>query len=137
VSTKTWGPDDLLGGIDWWADRLRAIDHGLYSTEDGAEFVLPADKLCLIVLDELVAGERDQSYARLIAHVGVDDAQPMRDFFENEMTPATANRARWARGLGAVGRRRVTRRYERTLAALDEESNHVAAPLIATYERLG
>lgn len=137
VATKTWGPDDVVNGIGWWADRLRAIDHGLYSREDGAEFVLPADRLCLIVLDELVGGEREANYARLIRHVGVQDAAPMRAFFENEMTPASANRGRWARGMGAIGRRRVVRRYERALEALESEGNHVAAPLIATYERLG
>jgi len=137
ITTKTWGPDDLIGAIGWWHDRLRAIDSGISASDDGAEFVLPKDRLCLIVLDELVEGDREANYARLIAHVGVEDAPAMRSFFENEMTPASANRGRWARGLGALGRRRVSRRYERTLEALADEGNHVAGPLIATYERFG
>ena len=40
-------------------------------------------------------------------------------------------------GVGAVANARVRRKYERTLAALSAEGNHVAAPLIDAYERLG
>jgi Sulfotransferase family len=135
VTTKTWGPDDVISGIDWWADRLRAIDAGVRSVEDGTEFTLPADRLCVIVLDELVEGDREATYAHLLAHVGVADAPAMREFFESEMSAAKANRGRWATGLGWLGRRRVRWRYERVLAALQMEDNHVAAPLIAAYER--
>ena len=34
VTTKTWGPDTVLKGIDWWADRLRAIEVGVRGTDD-------------------------------------------------------------------------------------------------------
>ena len=42
-----------------------------------------------------------------------------------------------AAGLGPLGRTRVRRKYERTLGALADEGNHVAAPLLDAYERLG
>ena len=47
------------------------------------------------------------------------------------------HRGRWAEGAGAIGRARVRRRYERTLAELRDEGNHVAAPLMDSLERLG
>ncbi len=137
VTTKTWGPDDVIAAIGWWADRLRAIDAGVSASEDGTEFTLPPRQLCVIVLDELVSGDRDATYAGLLRHVDVEDAPPMREFFEAKMTATGANLGRWADGLGAFGRRRVRRRYERTLAALDAEGNHVATPLIEAYERHG
>ena len=40
VATKTWGPDSILKGIDWWADRLRAIEAGVRGEEDGAAYAL-------------------------------------------------------------------------------------------------
>lgn len=137
VTTKTWGPDDVISAIGWWADRLRAIEMGVRAEEDGTEFHLPADRLGVIVLDELVAEDGDATYRALLDHVGVEDAPEMRAFFESEMSAATANHGRWAAGLGAFGRRRVRRRYERTLAALEAEGNHAAPPLIAAYEKHG
>jgi Sulfotransferase family len=137
VTTKTWGPDDVISGISWWAERLRAIDAGVRATEDGAEFTLPPDRLSVVVLDDLVAGQREATYDSLLSHVGIADAAAMREFFESEMNAASANSGRWAAGLGWLGRRRVRWVYERTLSDLQMEGNHVAAPLIAAYERDG
>ena len=46
ATTKTWGPDSILKGIDGRADRLRAIEVGVRSMDDGAAYLLsPADLL--------------------------------------------------------------------------------------------
>jgi len=137
VTTKTWGPERVTAGIDWWADRLRAIDEGVRGSEDGAAFALPRDRLFVVVLDDLVEGDREATYARLLEFVGPGDDEAMREFFERDMSPANAHLSRWREGLGRVGRLRVERRYERTLAALEREQNHAARPLIDAYERLG
>jgi sulfotransferase family protein len=136
VTTKTWGPEDLMDAIRWWADRLRAIEQGVRGEEDGAAYAL-GERLRVVILDELVDGDRDEAYAGLLGHLGVDDAPEMRSFFDTEMSAETANRGRWARGLGALAKRRVRRRYERTLSELEREGNHVAAPLLAAYEKHG
>jgi hypothetical protein len=137
VTTKTWGPERVAAGIDWWADRLRAIDEGVRGEEDGAAFALPPERLCVVVLDDLVEGDREATYARLVEFVGADDDGRMRAFFERDMSPANAHLSRWREGLGRVGRLRVERKYGRVLAALEREQNHVAKPLIDAYERLG
>jgi Sulfotransferase family len=137
VTTKTWGPDGILTGIDWWADRLRAIDAGVRGEEDGSPYSLPPDRLCVVVLDDLVGGDREGAYARLVAFAGAEDDSAMREFFDRRMGPADAHLARWREGLGKLGRLRVRRKYERTLAALEREQNHAARPLIGAYERLG
>jgi hypothetical protein len=137
VVTKTWGPDRILPAIEWWAQRLRAIDAGMTGSEDGIEYAIPPDRLCVIVLDDLVAGDREGVYARLADSVGAGDDPAMREFFEAEMSARTAHKGRWAQGLGPLGRARVRRRYERTLAALESEGNPVARPLIEAYERSG
>ena len=135
VTTKTWGPDSVAKAIDWWAERLRAIEAGVNATEDGTEFSLPADRLHCVVLDDLVAGERERAYDELLAFCALEDDPAIRGFFDGEMGSGAANRGRWAKGLGPLGKARVRRKYEATLSALESERNHVAAPLIAAYER--
>jgi Sulfotransferase family len=135
VTTKTWGPERVAAGIDWWADRLRAIEEGIRGEEDGAAFSLPPDRFCVVVLDDLVEGDREATYARLVGFVGDGEDERMRAFFDREMSRANAHLSRWREGLGRLGRLRVERKYERTLAALERERNHAARPLIEAYER--
>jgi hypothetical protein len=135
VTTKTWGPDNVIDGIDWWADRLRRIDVGVRGEEDGAEYTLPADRLHVIVLDDLVHGDREPTYTGLLGFLGLDDESTIREFFDDRMSPSTAHKGRWAEDVGRLARRRVLRKYERTLEALREEGNHCAPKLIASYER--
>ena len=137
VSTKTWGPDRIVPAIDWWADRLRAIDEGVRGEEDGGSHPMGPDVLHTVVLDDLVGGDREATYAALLDFCGAEDDPAMRAFFEGEMGPGAAHRGRWAKGLGRIERARVRRKYERTLGALSDEGNHVAASLQAAYERLG
>jgi hypothetical protein len=137
VTTKTWGPDSILKGIDWWADRLRAIEAGVRGTDDGAAYALGPAELCVVVLDDLVRGDREGAYGRLLDFLGVDDDVAMREFFDIRIQPAAAHLVRWRDGLGRIELWRVKRRYEAALAALEREGNHVARPLIDAYERLG
>ena len=138
VTTKTWGPDTILKGIDWWADRLRAIEAGVRGTEDGAAYALSASELCVVVLDDLVWGDREGAYGRLLDFLGIDDDAGMRGVLRRSDAPARRGAcARWREGLGRIERRRVQRRYEAALAELEREGNHVARPLIDAYERLG
>jgi Sulfotransferase family len=129
--------DRLVAGIDSWAERLRAIDSGVRGEEDGAPYWVPAERLTTVVLDELVAGDRERAYQGLLSFLDVGDEPEMRMTFECEMRPGIAGHGGWAAGLGRLGRRRVRRRYERALAALEREDNHAARPLIEAYEHLG
>jgi hypothetical protein len=137
VTTKTWGPDTVLKGIDWWADRLRAIETGVRGTENGAADALSGSELCVVVLDDLVWGDREGAYGRLLDFLGIDDEAGMHEFFDLHMHPAAAHLARWREGLGRFERRRVQRKYKSALEALEREQNHAARPLIDAYERLG
>lgn len=137
VTTKTWGPSRIVPAIDWWAERLRAIDAGVRGEEDGGNFELGQDRLHTVVLDDLVGGDRDAALAGLLRFCGVAEDAGVRNFFNSEMGPGQANRGRWGEGIGRLEQARVSRKYERTLAALADEGNHVAAPLADAYERLG
>jgi hypothetical protein len=137
VTTKTWGPDRIVAGIDWWADRLRAIDAGVRAEDDGASYFLSPEQMRTVVFDDLLEGERDARLAELLGFLGADEDASIREFFEREMGPDAAHKGRWAEGLGTIGRTRVRRKYERTLEALGAEGNHVAGPLQEAFERSG
>jgi hypothetical protein len=137
VTTKTWGPDSIVKAIDWWADRLRSIEEGIQGEADGAPYCLPPDRFHVVVLDDLVWGEHERAYGDLLAFLELGDESAVREFFDSQMSADAAHRERWRQGLGAIGRRRVRRKYERTLERLEREGNHAARPLIDAYERLG
>ena len=99
--TKTWGPDSIVKGIDWWADRLRAIEAGVRGEEDGAAYALGPEQLFVVVLDDLVWGDREAAYGRLLDFLGVDDDAAMREFFDAPDEPGRRPRGALARGPGA------------------------------------
>jgi Sulfotransferase family len=135
VTGKTWGPQSVAAAIDWWASRLRAIEHGVRGEEDGAAYEIPAERFRLVMLEDLVGAEREQAYAGLLEFLGVADEPSIRRFFEMEVNADAAHIGRWRGQLGAVGRVRVARRYARTVSALEAEGNHAAAPLREALER--
>jgi hypothetical protein len=135
VTGKTWGPDSAVAAIDWWADRLRAIDRGIRGEEDGAPYGVPAERYRVVLLDDLVGAGRERTYAGLLELLGLADEPPIRSFFEAGVTAEAAHVGRWRGQLGPVGRLRLRRRYERVLASLESEGNHAAPPLRALLER--
>lgn len=137
VTGKSWGPGNVAAAIDWWAERLRAIERGVRGEEDGASYAIDGDRFRVIMLDDLVGAERDRAYEELLGFLGVEDEAPMRELFASSMTAETAHIGRWREQLGSLGRRRVARRYERTVAALEAEGNHAAPELRAGLERSG
>ncbi len=84
-------PRDARQGVEWWRGRLA-------EAEAGARAV-PADRLLTISLDELVGGDREASYARLLEFLELADEPAMREFFDSEMTAENAHRDRWRKGL--------------------------------------
>lgn len=135
VTSKTWGPGTIVGAIDWWADRLRSIEGGVRGEDDGAEFDLPVNRFHVVLLDDLVRGRPEETYDGLLSFLELSDEEGIRTFFETRMHPGAAHQGRWRESLGALGRARVKRKYERTLQLLEREGNHAAPLLRNFYER--
>ena len=127
---KAHHPTDAASGIDFWADRLRQAEEGVRGLAAGKR-----ERLHLVGLDELVWGDREGAYADLLDFLGVSDEEPMREFFDREMTAGAAHQGRWREGLGPAEQREVTARYEATLDRLEREGYHCAALLRRSYER--
>ncbi len=131
------GDGGLAAGIRSWADKLREIEAAIRGDEDGVAHPIPAESLALVVLDQLVAGEREASYEALLGTLGLDDDPAIRSALEHGLGPPEVGRGRWrerARGPAAWA---LARRYRRVLAELDREGNRAAGPLIDAYETLG
>src|SRR5262249_43312096 len=134
ITTKTWGPEKLTRAIDWWAERMRAIDAGMRAGGDGDGAGPGPERFHIVLLDDIVERNRDAEYERLLRFCGLEDAPAIRKYFATEMGPDAAHRGRWREGLGSLSVRRVERRYRSTLEALAREGNHAAPTLIAASE---
>lgn len=135
VTGKTWGPDGVPAAIDWWAERLRAIERGVRGEEDGARYGVPADRFRVVMLEDLVGARRQETYGDLLRFLGLEDEAAIHEYFDREVTASAAHVGRWKAELGPLARARVRRRYRRTVAALEAEGNHAAPPLRAALER--
>jgi hypothetical protein len=105
-----WGPSDLEAALDWWAGRLergfRACDR------------LPADRVLVVQLEDLVVRDRDRQYGRLLEFVRLDDDPAMRRFFDDAIDPRTAHVGRWTSDVPDERRRAFEARYARLAADL-------------------
>jgi hypothetical protein len=135
LADTDWGPGDPVAGIDWWAERLRAVDGAVRGEEDGVSYSLGPQRLHVLVLDEMLSGDREPPYAALLDFLGLDDEPAMRAFLDRWLGPADRVEPASANGLSRWQRLRLRRKYERTLDALRDEGVHCAPELIAAYER--
>ncbi len=121
-------PRDGFEALRWWEGRLRNIERGVEALPDRS-------KLLCTSLDELVAGDREGEYARVLDFTGLEDEPEMRRFFDQEMSADAAHKERWRDGLDPDQQRAVTFEYEKTLDRLQQEDFHCAPQLLAAYHR--
>jgi len=119
-------PRDGSEGIRWWEGRLRKIEAGVRE--------LPEGRLLTISLDELVDGDREEVYGRILDYLGIEDEPAMRLFFEEEMSASAAHKERWREGLSSEQQDNLVSEYERTLERLEREGFHCAPELRRAYE---
>jgi hypothetical protein len=135
LAETDWGPQDPLAGIDWWAERVRRVDHAVRGEEDGTSYSLGPEQLHVLVLDELLNGDREPPYEALLGFLGVEDETGTRAFLDRWLGPGDPSRRAWENGMSSWKRLRLRRKYERTLGALQREGVHCAPQLIEAYER--
>jgi Sulfotransferase family len=122
-------PHDGAEGVGWWEQRVRRIDQAVRQ--------VPPGKVLLVGLDELVHDDREAGYRSILDFLEIEDAPPMREFFETEMSAAEAHRGRWREGLPEAEQELVRQRYEEALDSLEADGVHAATLLRRVYERDG
>ena len=87
VLKEPWGPNTAERAIPWWSDRIALATTAKAAIPEGSHLTLE--------LEDLVLRARDESYQRLINHVGLADEAAMRQYFDDEVTSERANFGRW------------------------------------------
>jgi hypothetical protein len=137
-------PRTRMQGIEWWEQRIRAIETGADSIEEG--------RLLTLSLDELVRLQRAREALRpLFRFLGAPMTKRTRRYFSNRMTPDEANKERWREGISQRKAERLAALYEDAVARLEadgmrcapllrhslERAGHELDPLIYVYDRRG
>jgi len=110
VTPLPWGPNDLDAALDWWADKLdRAFD---------ASDRLPADRILVVQMENLISRDRDAQYARLRDFLGRDDDPAMRAWFDEHVSETRSHIGRWRNDVPADRIASFVAHHERLAADL-------------------
>ncbi len=123
-------PRTRIQGIEWWEERIRAIERGADS--------LAPEKLLTVGLDELVRLERARVALRpLFRFLGAPVTKRTRRYFSNRMTSEEANKERWREGISDGKAERIAALYEDAVARLEADGARCAPLLRQALERRG
>jgi hypothetical protein len=123
-------PRTRVQGIEWWEERIRAI-------ERGADSVVP-ENLLTVGLDELVRMQRARVALRpLFRFLGAPVTKRTRRYFSNRMTSEEANKERWREGISARKAERIAALYQEALTRLESDGARCAPLLRHALERRG
>ena len=115
-------PRTRVQGIEWWEQRIAAIEHGADAVGEG--------RLLTVSLDELVRIQRARLGLRpLFRFLGVPVTKRTRRYFSNRMTTEQANKERWREGLSDRRADRIDGLYREALDRL-QASGARSAPLL-------
>jgi hypothetical protein len=113
--------DDPLEALSHWQRRIRSAHAALRE--------LPPDRVLVIQLEELVAGDRERTYRRLVEFLEVEDDASMRSYFASEISAEAAHHGRWRERMAPPDARLVDRRYRRLVRQLRRDGvTWVATP---------
>jgi hypothetical protein len=113
ISTMFWGPNDIFGALDWWADRMVRA----YTALEG----FPSDRVLTIRLEDLVLRNREPTYERIRSFLELPPDDGMRAFFDDRMTPERGHLGRWRQQLPSeADADRFEDRYREHLTAIRE-----------------
>lgn len=93
VTKRRWGPDDIDDALDWWARRL---ERAFAACER-----LPAPYLLTLQMEDLFVRDREPSFERLLAFVGLSEDPAIRRYFDEETPAGKAHAGRWRRDVPA------------------------------------
>ena len=102
--------DDPMQALAKWESMVRS-SHAAMSA-------VPSEAMLIVQLDDLTARDRERSFDRVVEFLEVDDAAPMRKYFDRRISAEAANVGRWRLRMAPQDARRVDRRYRKVVRAL-------------------
>ena len=91
VLKMSWGPNEPHAALDWWARRL---EQGFAACEG-----LPADRVMVMHLEDLVIRDRERTYDAMLAFLEMPDQPEMRQFFDTRMPADAMHSGRWRKDI--------------------------------------
>jgi hypothetical protein len=102
-----------------WERRIRMCEAGCAN--------LSSDQLLVLQFEDLVVRRREESYARLLEFLELDDDPGMRTYFDTEMTADRAHIGRWRQGRSEAEQERIMDVYAKVLDGLRRDGVSCAA----------
>ncbi len=121
-------PRTRAQGIEWWVQRIAAI-------EAGADAV-PPRQLLTVSLDELVRLQRARVALRpMFRFLGAPMTKRTRRYFSKKMTTDASNAERWREGISTRKAERLNEMYEQALDRIEASGARCAPLLRHSFER--
>ncbi len=105
--------DDPMVALAKWESMVRASDSAIRS--------MPERSMLTVQLDDLVALDREATFARLVEFLEIDDERPMRKYFDRRISAEAAHVGRWRLRMAPQDARRVDRRYRKVIRRLHRD----------------
>jgi sulfotransferase family protein len=109
---RGWQPD-LDRALSWWEARLRRAHQGIRKLPEGTAMV--------VNLEDLVLHRREETYARVLDFVGLEDERGLHQWFVRTMRPELAHIGRWRDGLSNDDAARINKAYSQALRRLSQD----------------
>ena len=102
--------DEPSRALARWEGMIKAAQESIAELPDGV--------MLSVALEDLAANDREGTFARLVKFLELDDPEPMREFFEREITAERAHVGAWRERMAPADARWVDRRYRRLVRRL-------------------
>ncbi|MBA2257112.1 MAG: sulfotransferase [Thermoleophilaceae bacterium] len=102
--------DDPEEALLHWRRRIRAADVAMRR--------LPPGRALVVHLDDLVAGDREGAFRRVVEFLEIADPSAMRRYFDAEISAEAAHLGGWRERMPPPDARRIDRRYRKLVREL-------------------
>ena len=102
--------DDPEEALLHWRRRIRAADAAMRR--------LPPGRALIVHLDDLVAGDREGTFGRVVEFLEIVDQSAMRSYFDAEISADAAHLGGWRERMPPPDARRIDRRYRKLVREL-------------------
>lgn len=105
--------DDPMEALAKWEQMIRASHDAIRS--------VPEQSVLVVHLDDLVAGDREATYRRVVEFLEVEDDSSMRRYFDRRISADRAHVGQWRERMPPPEARRVDRRYRKMIRELHRD----------------
>ncbi|MFY9330607.1 MAG: sulfotransferase [Candidatus Nanopelagicales bacterium] len=111
--SKTFGPSQVMEGLDAWRDRMIEAHE--------AELRAPVGRVLRVDLTDLAARQRDATLARLLQFLELEPDARVKEWFDAKVLAAHVHEGRWRRDYDVDTAAMIDAKYAEILTELDTQ----------------